>query len=75
MAFVVAEPCVGCKRSRCVAVCPCDCFREGEEMLYIHAPDYIELRHAAGVPVEAIFLDVELPAKWALCGRGTPSGR
>ena len=32
MAFVVTEPCVGCKYTDCVAVCPCDCFREGERM-------------------------------------------
>ena len=43
MAFVVTEPCFGCKYTDCVVVCPCDCFREGEQMLFIdpeHCIDY-----------------------------------
>src|SRR5262245_57957650 len=26
MAFVVTEPCRGCKDTSCVTACPCDCF-------------------------------------------------
>ncbi len=33
MAYVVTEPCFGCKYTDCVVVCPCDCFHEGEQML------------------------------------------
>ena len=35
MAYVVTEPCFGCKYTDCVVVCPCDCFHEGEQMLFI----------------------------------------
>ena len=39
MAYVVTEPCFDCKYTDCVVVCPCDCFREGEQMLFID-PDH-----------------------------------
>src|SRR5437588_45875 len=29
MAYVIAEPCHGCKDTACVEVCPCDCIHEG----------------------------------------------
>ena len=29
MAYIVADPCVKCKYTDCVAVCPVDCFYEG----------------------------------------------
>ena len=35
MAYVVTEPCFGCKYTDCVVVCPCDCFHEGDQMLFI----------------------------------------
>src|SRR5262245_29701498 len=35
MAYVVTAPCFGCKYTDCVTVCPCDCFHEGDQMLYI----------------------------------------
>lgn len=66
MAFVVAEPCSGCKYTDCVVVCPCECFREGEQMLYILPEDCIDC--AACVPecpVEAIFYEDDLPEEWA----------
>ncbi len=65
MAFVVTEPCVGCKYTDCVVVCPCDCFREGEQMLYI-APDACVDCDACRVecPVDAIFHEDNVPEKW-----------
>ena len=66
MAFVVAQPCSGCKYTDCVVVCPCECFREGEQMLYILPEDCIDC--AACVPecpVEAIFYEDDLPEEWA----------
>ena len=33
MAYVVTEPCFGCKYTDCVVVCPCDCFREAVRFL------------------------------------------
>ncbi|WP_322470329.1 ferredoxin FdxA [Hydrogenophaga sp. SNF1] len=35
MPYVVTENCIRCKYMDCVAVCPVDCFREGESMLVI----------------------------------------
>ena len=35
MAHVVAEPCINCKYTDCVAVCPVDCFHEGVNFLVI----------------------------------------
>ncbi|MFM9899935.1 MAG: ferredoxin family protein, partial [Polaromonas sp.] len=29
MSFVVTEPCIQCKYTDCVNVCPMDCFLEG----------------------------------------------
>jgi ferredoxin len=38
MTYVVTDNCIACKYTDCVAVCPVDCFYEGENMLVI-APD------------------------------------
>lgn len=65
MAYVVTAPCFGCKYTDCVTVCPCECFREGDQMLYID-PDYCIDCDAcrSECPVEAIFPDVDVPAEW-----------
>nr|WP_303652872.1 ferredoxin family protein [Paludisphaera mucosa] len=46
-------------------VCPCDCFREGEQMLFI-APDECIDCDACRVecPVDAIFPEPEVPDEW-----------
>ncbi|MFO0897547.1 MAG: 4Fe-4S binding protein [Pirellulales bacterium] len=66
MAYVVTAPCFGCKYTDCVVVCPCECFREGEQMLYI-APDECIECDACRVecPVAAIFPESEVPAQWS----------
>jgi ferredoxin len=66
MAFVVTEPCIGCKHADCVVVCPIDAFREGESMLYID-PDECTCCEACvpECPVEAIFDESAVPAKWS----------
>jgi ferredoxin len=74
MTFAVTEACIRCKYTDCVAVCPVDCFYEGENMLVIHPDECID----CGVcepecPAEAIVPDtaddaarwVELNAKYA----------
>ncbi len=62
MAFVVTEACVKCKYTDCVAVCPVDCFREGENMLVIDPVECIDCAACVpACPTEAIFLDVDLP--------------
>jgi hypothetical protein len=43
MTYVVDERCIKCKTTDCVAVCPVNCFYEGENMLVIH-PDECSLR-------------------------------
>lgn len=66
MAFVVAEPCVKCKYTDCVNVCPVDCFREGENFLVIDPDECIDCGACVPeCPAEAIFLDTDLPEQWA----------
>ena len=65
MAYVVTAPCFGCKYTDCVVVCPCDCFHEGEKMLYIDPTECIDCDACrVECPVEAIFLDAEVPDQW-----------
>jgi ferredoxin len=65
MAFVVTEPCVGCKYTDCVVVCPCDCFREGERMLVIDPDECIDCEACVPeCPVEAIFYEDNVPDAW-----------
>lgn len=66
MAHVVTEPCIGCKYTDCVVVCPCECFYGDEKQLYIDADDCIDCGACIPeCPVEAIFLDQEVPACWS----------
>ena len=63
MTHVVAEPCFNCKYTDCVAVCPVECFYEGEKILYIHPDECIDCEACVPeCPVEAIFSEEELPA-------------
>ncbi len=66
MAMVVTEPCLGCKYTDCVVVCPCDCFHEGTDMLYIDPEHCIDCEACIPeCPVEAIFHENNVPAKWS----------
>lgn len=66
MAFVVTEPCVKCKLSDCVSVCPVDCFREGENMLVIDPIECIDCGACVpACPTKAIYLVDEVPGKWS----------
>jgi len=66
MPYVVAEPCIGTKDKSCVAVCPVECFYEGEDQLYIHPDECIDCGLCVPeCPVDAIFADDEVPEKWA----------
>jgi ferredoxin len=66
MAFVVAEPCINCKYTDCVDVCPVDCFYEGKNMLVIHPDECIDCGACVPeCPVEAIYDEDELPEKWS----------
>jgi ferredoxin len=77
MTFVVKDACIKCKYTDCVAVCPVDCFYEGENMLVINPDECIdcgvcEPECPAGAIVSDHVLDdsepvnwVEFNAKWA----------
>jgi len=66
MAYIVADPCVKCKYTDCVAVCPVDCFYEGVNMLVIHPDECIDCGACEPeCPTTAIFEEGELPDKWA----------
>jgi ferredoxin len=65
MAFVVAEPCIACKYTDCVAVCPVDCFYEGANFLVIHPDECIDCGACEPVcPTKSIFPEDDLPEKW-----------
>jgi ferredoxin len=65
MAYVVAEPCIKCKYTDCVEVCPVNCFYEGENFLVIHPDECIDCGACEPVcPTKAIFPEADLPEKW-----------
>lgn len=71
MPFVVTESCIRCKYTDCAAVCPVDCFYEGENMLVINPEECID----CGVcepecPIEAIMPDTNPEApRWLILNR------
>ena len=66
MTYIVNDACIKCKHMDCVAVCPVDCFYEGENMLVIKPDECID----CGVcepecPADAILSDNDPEgAKW-----------
>lgn len=65
MTMVVTEPCFGCKYTDCVVVCPADCFREGESMLFIDPNDCVDCEACVSeCPVAAIFHEDHVPEQW-----------
>jgi NAD-dependent dihydropyrimidine dehydrogenase PreA subunit len=73
MPYVITEPCINCKDSACVSVCPCGCIhpREGEEgfaaaqQLFINPDDCIHCGLCVDeCPVKAIYPEEEVPPKW-----------
>jgi ferredoxin len=66
MTYIVAEPCINCKYTDCVDVCPVDCFTEGENFLTINPDECIDCGACVPeCPAEAIFEESELPEKWS----------
>ncbi len=66
MTFVVAEPCIKCKYTDCVTVCPVDAFREGANCLVIDPDVCIDCDLCVPeCPVEAIFPEDDLPPEWS----------
>jgi len=64
--YVIAEPCVDVKDRACVEECPVDCIYEGGRMLYIQPDECVDCGACEPVcPVEAIYYEDDLPAKWS----------
>ena len=86
MAHVVAEPCVNCKYTECVAVCPVDCFYEGDNMLVIHPDECIDcgvcepecppkaiIPDSDGKAEKWLKMNAEFAVKWPnITRKGTP---
>ncbi len=65
MAYIVAEPCIKCKYTDCVTVCPVDCFHEGANFLVIDPDTCIDCGACIPeCPTVAIFAEDDLPEKW-----------
>jgi ferredoxin len=67
MTYVIAEPCIGEKNGACVDVCPAGCIHTTPDapQNYIDPAVCIECEQCVLVcPVNAVFLDVELPDEW-----------
>src|SRR5689334_15721171 len=67
MTYVIAEPCIGEKNGACVDVCPAACIHTTPEapQNYIDPAVCIECEQCVLVcPVDAVFLDKELPDEW-----------
>ncbi len=65
MAYVVAEPCIKCKYTDCVEVCPVECFHEGPNFLTIDPDECIDCGACDPVcPTQAIFPQEEVPQEW-----------
>lgn len=65
MAHVVAEPCVGCKFTDCVEVCPTNSFYEINDRLIINPDECIDCTSCVPVcPVAAIFAEADVPEQW-----------
>ncbi|WP_062356886.1 indolepyruvate ferredoxin oxidoreductase subunit alpha [Bacillus kwashiorkori] len=62
MAYVITSLCEEEKAGECVAVCPVDCIREGDDQFYIDPDVCIDCGACEGVcPVQAIFYEEDLP--------------
>ena len=73
MAYVITEPCVDCKDTACVSVCPCDCIHPRKDeadfsqhrQLFINPDDCIHCGICVDeCPVKAIYADDDVPEKW-----------
>ena len=65
MTYVIAEPCIDVKDKACIEECPVDCIYEGPRSLYINPDECVDCGACEPVcPVEAIFLEEDLPSEW-----------
>jgi len=69
MTHIVTEPCIKCKHTDCVSVCPVDCFHEGPNFIVIDPAVCIDCGLCVReCPVDAIYDEVDLPEKWVEYG-------
>ncbi len=62
MTYVVTEPCIRCKYTDCVEVCPVDCFHEGPNILVIDPEECIDCSLCEPeCPVNAILAEDDVP--------------
>ena len=62
MTYVVTEPCIKCKYTDCVEVCPVDCFHEGPNCLVIDPDECIDCTLCVPeCPVNAIYAEDDVP--------------
>ena len=73
VAFVITEPCIGCKDAACTLVCPCDCIHPlaGEPGVDAAKQLFIDPSHCIDCglcvdecPVQAIHHEDEVPTQW-----------
>ena len=73
MTYVITEPCIDVKDTACVDVCPVDCIHptsdsddfENQNQLFIDPAECIDCNVCEPeCPVEAIFIDDEVPTEW-----------
>ena len=63
MTYVVTEPCIRCKYTDCVAVCPVEAFKEGKNFLVIDPEECIDCTLCEPeCPAEAIYPEDDLPS-------------
>jgi ferredoxin len=62
VAYVVTDPCIKCRYTDCVEVCPTDAFHEGPNFLVIEPDDCIDCALCVPVcPAEAIYAEDDVP--------------
>ena len=65
MPSVICEPCIKCKNTNCVTVCPVNCIHEDAEMCVIDPDECIDCGACIPeCPVQAIYADADVPEKW-----------
>ena len=65
MPHVVTQPCIGCKNTVCVSVCPVNCFHEDKDMLVIDPDECIDCGACVPeCPTKAIFPLAKVPPAW-----------
>ncbi len=66
MTYVVTEPCIKCKYTDCVPVCPVDAFHEGPNFMVIDPAECIDCALCVDeCPVGAIYDETDLPGEYA----------